>query len=266
MVAQPPSGIEPLTHRRTSPTATGQIVVVLAVVYFASVITFVCRDNVERAPEGRAVCAMLFVGAALFWSGFEQAGSSMNLFAKRLPPTGRFLRYSRSPPATLQSVNPLFIILMAPVIGMLWVWLGARSPSIPVKFGMGLAAARLPGSWCSPGARPTCRTRARSGCSGWSRPTSCTRSGELCLSPVGLSSSVTKLAPDRLVGQMMGTWFMGAALGNLVAGLVTQFICETMPQSQLYGTVATIVIVGSGLVVVILVLAKPMNWLAAGVK
>jgi POT family proton-dependent oligopeptide transporter len=85
--------------------------------------------------------------------------------------------------------------------------------------------------------------------------------GELCLSPVGLSS-VTKLAPRRLVGQMMGTWFMGAALGNLVAGLVAGYI-ESMALEQLFGTVALIVI-GTG--VVFLVLAKPLNWLAAGMK
>ena len=85
--------------------------------------------------------------------------------------------------------------------------------------------------------------------------------GELCLSPVGLSS-ITKLAPERLVGQMMGTWFMGAALGNLVAGLVAGYI-EAMPLPQLFGTVATIVMV-TGLV--FLVLAKPFNKLAVGVK
>ena len=75
-------------------------------------------------------------------------------------------------------------------------------------------------------------------------------------------SSITKLAPERLVSQMMGTWFMGAALGNLIAGLVAGFI-EALPLVQLFGTVAGIVIV-SGLV--FLVFGKAFNWLAAGVN
>ena len=85
--------------------------------------------------------------------------------------------------------------------------------------------------------------------------------GELCLSPVGLSST-TKLAPKRLVGQMMGTWFMGAALGNLIAGLVAGYI-EAMPLAELFGTVATIVGVTG---VLFLVLARPIGKLAVGIK
>ena len=85
--------------------------------------------------------------------------------------------------------------------------------------------------------------------------------GELCLSPVGLSST-TKLAPQRLVGQMMGTWFMGSALGNLIAGLVAGYI-EAMPLTQLFGTVAVIVAVAGGL---FLILARPIGKLAGGIK
>ena len=85
--------------------------------------------------------------------------------------------------------------------------------------------------------------------------------GELCLSPIGLSS-ITKLAPERLVSQMMGTWFVGAALGNLIAGLVAGFI-EEMPQHQLYLTVAVIV-AGSG--VIFLLLSKPIARMTHGVK
>ncbi len=235
--------------------ATGLIVAALAVVYFAGVIAFVCRDQVERRRAG--LCAALFVGAAMFWSGFEQAGSSMNLFAKDL--TDRFLFGQEIPAGWLQSVNPIFIILLAPVVGMLWVWLGSRNPSIPVKFGAGLlllGAGFLVMAWGS-----TFLAQGKVGMQ-WLVATYFLHTvGELCLSPVGLSS-VTKLAPERLVGQMMGTWFMGSALGNLVAGLVTRFI-ETMPQAQLFGTVAMI---GIATGAAFLVLARPLNWLAAGVK
>ncbi len=234
---------------------TGLIVVVLAAVYFTWVIAFVCRDEVERRRIG--LCAVLFVGAAMFWSGFEQAGSSMTLFAR--DHTDRVIFGTEITAGMLQAVNPIFIILLAPVIGMLWVWLGARNPSIPVKFGMGLVLLGigfLVMSWGS--------SFLGDGNVGmrWLVATYFLHTvGELCLSPVGLSS-VTKLAPKRLVGQMMGTWFMGAALGNLVAGLVAGYI-ESMSMVQLFGTVALIVIVTGG---VFFLLAKPFNWLSAGMK
>ncbi len=214
--------------------ATGIIVAALAVLYFAYVILFECRDRIERQRVG--VCAVLFLGAAMFWSGFEQAGSSMNLFARDW--TDRMFLGSEITAGTLQAVNPLFIILLAPVMGALWVWLGSRSPSIPIKFGYGLVllgAGFLVLAWGSTHVDPG-KVGMR-----WLVATYFLHTvGELCLSPVGLSS-ITKLAPDRLVGQMMGTWFMGSALGNLIAGLVAGFI-EEMPLPQLFGTVATIVI------------------------
>ena len=85
--------------------------------------------------------------------------------------------------------------------------------------------------------------------------------GELCLSPVGLSS-ITKLSPTRLVGQMMGTWFMGAALGNLIAGLMSGRL-ETMTAEELFFSVAVTSIVAGAL---FLICARPIRWLAAGVK
>lgn len=198
------------------------------------------------------VIAILFVGAALFWSGFEQAGSSMNLFAERL--TDRNIFGWEMPASWLQSVNALFIIIMAPIMGSLWVMLGARNPSIPTKFGLGLVllgSGFLVLAW---GAQYT--TDGGPGVSPmWLVATYYLHTiGELCLSPVGLSS-VTKLSPKPLVGQMMGTWFMGTALGNLIAGLVAgQF--ETLPITELFGNVATIVVVAG---VVFLIFAKPIK-------
>ncbi|MDH3744209.1 MAG: peptide MFS transporter [Acidobacteriota bacterium] len=235
---------------------TGAIVVVLAAAYFAYVIAFVCRDATERKRIG--LCALLFVGAAMFWSGFEQAGSSMNLVARDV--TDRVLFGMEIPAGMLQSVNPFFIIVLAPIIGMAWVWLGRHNPSIPIKFGLGLVllgAGFYVMSWASAEVVEGGKMGMR-----WLIATYFLHTvGELCLSPVGLSST-TKLAPDRLVGQMMGTWFMGAALGNLIAGLVAGYI-EAMPLSQLFGTVATIVGIAG---LAFLVLAKPMGKLAVGIK
>ena len=230
--------------------STGVTVSILAACYFAWVIGFVCHDSTERKRVG--VCALLFLGAAIFWSGFEQAGSSMNIFAR--DHTDRVLFGNEITAGTLQSVNPMFIILLAPVMGMLWLWLDRRSPSIPAKFGGGLlllGVGFLVLAWGS-----TFLGEGKVGMQ-WLVVTYFFHTvGELCLSPVGLSS-MTKLAPDRLVGQMMGTWFMGAALGNLIAGLVAGYI-EDMPLPSLFGTVAAIVMAGGVVFLILTPVIKKM--------
>lgn len=242
--------------------ATGLIVVIVAAIYFALVIAFGCRDKVER--QRVFVIFLLFLGAAMFWSGFEQAGSSMNIYARDL--TDRMLFGWEVPTTWLQSVNPVFIILLAPVVGLLWVRLGARNPSIPMKFGMGLVLLGVGFLVLAWGALYVPEGAAASPAVGvgmtWLVVTYFFHTvGELALSPVGLSS-VTKLSPNRLVGQMMGTWFMGAALGNLVAGLIASRI-ETLPPHELFTVVASIV-VGAGFV---FVLFSPLiNRMTHGVK
>ena len=201
----------------------------------------------------------------MFWSGFEQAGSSMNLFARDL--TDRVIFGTEITAGTLQVINPIFIILLAPVMGMLWVALGARNPSIPAKFGAGLillGVGFLVMAWAS-----TSLANGKVGME-WLVATYFFHTvGELCLSPVGLSS-VTKLSPDRLMGQMMGTWFMGAALGNLVAGLVTRYMPEvgTVEAAvanglQLFGTVAALAIVAG---MVFIVFSRPIRKMCVGVN
>ncbi|TJY59780.1 peptide MFS transporter [Sinimarinibacterium sp. CAU 1509] len=184
--------------------------------FFLYVILFGGLDLAERKRVG--VIAVFFVAAAVFWSGFEQAGSSFNLFADRY--TDRMIFGWEMPASWLQSVNPMFIILLAPLFATLWVQLGKRNmdPSIPAKFSLGLVQMGLgflvlyfASIYVVQGEKvlPTwlCLTYLLH------------TTGELCLSPVGLSA-VTKLAPKRYVGQMMGTWFMGASLGNLIGGLI----------------------------------------------
>ena len=213
---------------------TGVIITVLVVLYFAYVFLFEGLDDDERKRV--AVIPVLFVAAAIFWSGFEQAGSSMNLFADRL--TDRNVFGWEAPASWLQSVNPLFIIILAPVFGSLWLRLGARNPSIPVKFTLGLVQLGLGFLVLAWGASFATGGNAVSPM--WLIVTYFLHTtGELCLSPVGLSS-ITKLSPKRLVGQMMGIWFMASALGNLLAGLVAGLI-ESLPLPQLFGTVGLIV-------------------------
>jgi POT family proton-dependent oligopeptide transporter len=201
----------------------------------------------------------------MFWSGFEQAGSALNLFARDL--TDRTFFGTEITSGTLQSINPIFIIALAPLMGMLWLKLGARSPSIPVKFGFGLlllGVGFLVLAWAS-----TFLSEGKVGMQ-WLVATYFFHTvGELCLSPVGLSS-VTKLSPDRLVGQMMGMWFMGAAIGNLVAGLVTRYMpqTETVEEAianslQLFGTVGGLAIAAGAL---FFLFARPIRKLQAGVS
>ena len=237
--------------------ATGVIIVSLALLYFLYVLILGRLDSVEKKRV--IVIFFLFIGAALFWSGFEQAGSSMNLFADRY--TDRMFLGFEIPASWFLSVGALLIIIFAPIFGALWVSLDKRNPSIPVKFGIGLillGAGFVILMWGSGFVN-----NEGSGVSpGWLISTYFLHTfGELCLSPVGLSS-VTKLSPRPLVGQMMGTWFMGAALGNLIAGLVAgQF--ETLPLPELFGNVAYLTL-GAG--VVFLLLSPYLRKMTGGIK
>ena len=190
----------------------------------------------------------LFVLVAIFWSGFEQAGSSMNLFAKDL--TDRNFGTWEMPASWLQSVNAIFIIIFAPIFGVLWVTLARRNanPSIPVKFGLGLlglAGGFFVLAWGAANATPDAPVSPA-----WLVVTYFLHTcGELSLSPVGLSS-VTKLAPHNRVGQMMGIWFVGAALGNLIAGLVAGRL-EGLAHDVLFWNVA-LIIGGAGIVALLI--------------
>ena len=227
----------------------GLFIVSLAGAYLLYVVLFGGLTTVEKKRVG--VIAVCFLAAACLWSGFEQAGSSMNLFADRL--TDRVISGWEMPASWLQSVNGVFIILLAPLFSALWIWLGARNPSIPGKMGFGLIFLGIGFAvlaWGSVNA--TLETPVTPV---WLVVTYFFHTiGELCLSPIGLSS-ITRLSPARYVGQMMGIWFMGAALGNLVAGRVAGLI-ESLPLPQLFGAV-TMFSVGTGLV--LLLFTKPLK-------
>lgn len=235
---------------------TGVTITTLVVLYFLYIFLFGRLSPEERRRV--AVIPVLFVAAAVFWSGFEQAGSSMNLFADRL--TDRVVFGMEVPTTWLQSVNPLFIILLAPVFGSLWVRLGSKNPSISAKFTYGLLMLGLGFLVLAWGA--TFATDGGRVSPMWLIVTYFFHTtGELCLSPVGLSS-ITKLSPKRLVGQMMGIWFMAAALGNLLAGLVAGLV-ESLALPQLFGAVGLIVLGGG---VVMLLASGPVRRLAGDVR
>ena len=234
----------------------GVVIVSLVVLYFTYVFMFGRLDRIERKRV--AVIPVLFVAAVIFWSGFEQAGSSFTLFGERN--TNMMLVGWEVPVTWLQSANPLFIIILAPVFASLWVQLGSRAPSMLRKFAYGLIQLGLGFLVLAWGATYTLDGNLVSPM--WLIVTYFLHTtGELCLSPVGLSS-ITKLSPKRFVGQMMGIWFMASALGNLLAGLVAGLI-ESLPLPQLFGTVC-LTTAGSGLV--LLVFAKPIRKLTGDIK
>ena len=235
--------------------ATGTTMAALVILYFAYIFVFGRLSHDERRRV--AVIPVLFVAAAVFWSGYEQTGSSLNLFADGL--TNRMVLGMEVPTTWLQSVNPLFIILLAPVVGALWVRLGSKNPSIPAKFTYGLLLLGLGFLVLAWGATFTTDGLVSPM---WLVVTYFFHTvGELCLSPVGLSS-ITKLSPKRLVGQMMGIWFMATALGSLFAGLVAGLV-ESLALPQLFGAVGLIVIGGG---VVMLLASGPVRRLAGDVR
>ncbi|MDT8410161.1 MAG: peptide MFS transporter [Wenzhouxiangellaceae bacterium] len=192
------------------------VIVGVAALFFGRVLLDKALTGLERRRV--VVLIALFIGAALFWSGFEQAGSSLNLFAERY--TAREMLGIVIPPEVFQSLNPMYILIFAPFFSALWINLGRRNldPSIPMKFalgflqlGLGFGFMWIAASLIQDGGQvlPT-----------WLLLTYLFHTtGELCLSPIGLSAT-SKLAPRAYYSQMMGMWFFGAALGNLLAGLL----------------------------------------------
>jgi POT family proton-dependent oligopeptide transporter len=250
-------GTIPLTLTQIA-TALGSSILMIVGSYFAYILTLGGHTSEEK--KRLVVILWLFVLAAIFWSGFEQAGSSLNLFAQDL--TDRNVLGWLMPAGFLQSVNSAFIILFAPVFASMWVWLSSRNirPSIPLKFAfglIGLAAGFFVIAWGAANA-----TAAAPVSAAWLVVMYFFHTmGELSLSPVGLSS-ITKLAPAGRVGQMMGVWFVATALGTLVAGLVAGNL-ETLPPYALFRTVAMLL---AGASIVALLASPGVNKLMGHVE
>ncbi len=195
------------------------VLVGLAVLFFGYVFLAGGLDADEKKRV--LVIAVLFVFASIFWSAFEQAPTSLNLFAKDF--TERRIGSFEVPATWFQSINSFFIIALAPVFAALWTKLGARGRDIssPAKFAMGLAFAGVGFLLMIPAANLVVNGNGAAKVAAWWLVGSYffQTMGELCLSPVGLSS-MTKLSPRRYVGQMMGIWFLASAVGNLIGGLV----------------------------------------------
>jgi POT family proton-dependent oligopeptide transporter len=228
------------------------------------------RSKSENEPKAQSlssadkrrlvVVVLLCFFSLLFWMAFEQSGSSFNLFAERHTRT-QFLGFD-FPSSWFQSVNSIFILMLAPIFSWFWLRLGRHQPSSAVKFSFGLlfvgvgmfviaAASLLSGSekvsplWLV--ALYFIHTI-----------------GELCLSPVGLST-VTRLSPLRLVGLMMGVWFLATSIGNYLAGVAAGFYQDNPATLfRLFSSLGVITIVGALLLFVTFQLAPRLKTALGG--
>jgi len=190
-----------------------------ALVYliFAAQIAAILFFAFKPETDSKRLAAILvfFFAAEIFWAIFEQSGSSISLFADRL--TRNEVFGQTFPSSWWQSVNSVWVILLAPVFAFLWIKLGSKQPSSPAKFVLGLLFVALSFVLMIPAARLTAEGKVGPI---WLVGLYFLQTvGEMLLSPVGLST-MTKLAPRRLVGLVMGIWFLAAALGNKLAGVL----------------------------------------------
>jgi POT family proton-dependent oligopeptide transporter len=219
----------------------------LAVVVILGVLWAGRLDADERRRV--LVIVLLMACSVLFWAGFEQAGSSLTLFAKDHTQTHLSSLDADIPVGWFQSINPLAILVLAPLGSALWMHLGRRGRNPALLRKVAASLALLAGGYLvMAGAALHCRTSGLLVSPGWLVATYLLFTlGEICISPIGLSAVAT-LAPRRFSSQMMGLWFLAAALGNLVAGLVASGMggdaLERMPTTFLVLALASLLIAG----------------------
>ncbi|MGZ8812315.1 MAG: peptide MFS transporter [Thermoanaerobaculia bacterium] len=227
----------------------------------------VAVESVKNVPSGKftaqdwgriAAASILTLFALMFWAGFEQAGSSLNLFADRAT---RLTVFQWSYPSSwFQSVEPLFVIIFSPIFAWIWLSLGRMEPSSPTKFTLGLAFLSLSFLLIVPAARAFEQTNVRVSPLWLIGLYFLQMCGELCLSPVGLSM-VTKLSPARIVGLMMGVWFFATAMGNYVAGWAAGFLQNRTYSDVFFAAFATVAVA----TVILALLIRPIKKLMGGV-
>jgi POT family proton-dependent oligopeptide transporter len=229
----------------------------------------------RKEGEMMVAAMVLIIFNVVFWTLFEQAGSSLTLFADRNTDRSVFGWFALSAPQT-QNFNPIAIVLLAPLMSALWGWLARRGwePSIPIKFSvalMGVGVGFLFLVWGSTFADSSFKVGLW-----WLAGLYVIHSiAELCISPVGLSM-ITKLSIARVVGLMMGVWFLSISVAQYVAGVVAQFASVDTVGGQVTNlkvsldtythTFTMIALIAIGLGVLLLLLSWPLKKWMHGVQ
>ncbi|GAB4020012.1 peptide MFS transporter [Spirosoma sp. KCTC 42546] len=255
------TGVLDMTTAQGLARAMGTIISLIAVGYFVYILLAGGLDTVEKKRV--VVLFVFFLASALFWAGNEQQGSSLQIFADRYTDLNLF--GWQMPSSWFQNLNPAFILTFSPVLAMLWVFLANRkiSYSVPAKFAtslilLGLAYVimviasklALEGTRISPFYLSSTYLFFTL--------------GELFLSPVGLSA-FSKLAPKRYTSQLMGVWFVGTSLGNLIAGLFAGGFDEKNV-SQMPSMFQSVAYFSLGFGFLLLLLAKPLRKWMGGIQ
>jgi POT family proton-dependent oligopeptide transporter len=215
----------------------------------------------EKDKEGGRIVALLIMAGftIFFWMAFEQAGNTLTLWADQNTIVHYLPIFGELKASNYQSINAGFIILMAPALGYLWVKLGRYQPSTTVKFVLGLFFLGL--GFVAMVAAAVAAGSDAGRVSGWWLVLAyfLHTIGELCLSPVGLSL-VTKLAPRRMAGMLMGVWFFFVFLGNTLSGLLGG-LWSRYPHKQFFGI---FVVTSMAAACALALLVKPLKKLIAG--
>ncbi|GAB2579415.1 peptide MFS transporter [Spirosoma areae] len=255
------TGVLDLTTALGLAKAMGTIISLIAISYFLYILLAGGLTPVEKKRV--AVLFVFFIAAALFWAGNEQQGSSLQIFADRYTDLTFF--GWQMPSSWFQNFNPAFILLFSPMLAMLWIFLANRklNYSVPAKLATALILLGLAYVIMVIASR-IALTGVRTSALYLTFTYLFFTLGELFLSPVGLSS-FTKLAPKRYASQLMGIWFVGTSLGNLIAGLFAGGFDENNVQQmpELFQSVAYFGL-GSGLL--LLLFSKPLKKWMGGVQ
>lgn len=243
----------------------GYVIPASAVAYFIYVLLF--QDLNRQEQKNVIAIAIFFLATGLFYAGYEQQGSSLNLFADNY--TNLFIGDFEMPASWMQTVPPVAVLVFSLVFAWLWVWLDKRklNPSTPIKLSLGLLfmglgyAVMMGASLIVIGGEKPLPT--------WLVLTYVLHTfGEICLYPVGLSA-VSKLAPKKLASQLMGVFFIALAYGNLIAGLFAgEFDEQAIADDpslllDLFGVVMKVMLISG---IIVLIFSKPIRKLMGNIR
>ena len=226
-------------------------------------------DTLNKEEKDKiSVIFILFLFAVFFWAGFEQAGSSIALYTDNYIDrdiTLPFIGDWTIPSSWFQSVNPFFVVTLAPLFAMFWSSPLGRKISTPIKMGMGMVILGI-GFWFMLGAVSErggdIKDTAVKASLFWLVMTYFIHTvGELCISPVGLSV-VTKLSPPKLASVLMAVWMLSSSVANFLGGFIAAYV-EKMGAGQIFTYISGFVIVCG---VLLILLNKPISKMMHGVK